>query len=762
MVPKTSSFCLVLLLLCVAGFTSAQNIEFPDSQLKTALVNGFFTDSFGDLPIDANGDGEITMAEAQVIGGYIDISDRGISDLTGLHHFVNVTSLQASDNNISDFQPLASLTRLSGLAAWNNPVTNVSPLASLVELGYLDISRSLIDDFDALVTLRKLNDFYVSDSPIRHLPPTMAADMAKLRILSMSSPFLDDISPLSGLPALSNLAVSWSPIRDISVTLTLPALTNLNISHTRVTSLAPLEGRNLNSLAVSGLALDSESIDWLKAQTSFESLEMGSAGISDISFISNMINLEYIDFDSNAIADISALAGLGKLSFLSLGSNLIDDIAPLQGLSQLNNVNLGQNFVSDIKALVNNTSDQLEIIYLDYNNLTDANCEDISELASRATMHFSYEKQNTGTLMCDELGGSIQVNGLLTPPNYLTPQDVWVNQSGKISVSLRHPNADGWDRSGEMDLQYAVTLVSDNEPLTAEIIISDEDVFPNIVVFDVLPEGDYQIRVKRVVDGPGYSGSERFSGALFLPGPSLSVGYGIGTSHRFIDRWLLHLPKKSGGFVGRVSFVNRFPTLPAVVRVIGFDEQGQLVPGADRSLQVIGVRGEFDLYGGEGVLPASLQDRVSHLGINEQGSRYLQASMTYVHEQTESISKMKEINLSSGSSGSAFLLPPTRAGSIDTKWDGMAVLNVRNDNDVRIFLDQRLHSDGSETTLSSRLLGDLCPAGKLLYVIDEGVFPYVDDAYFVIRTEENAPVQVIALHGGPGFLGVNNELTVLK
>ncbi|MCH7535761.1 MAG: hypothetical protein IH948_08480, partial [Bacteroidetes bacterium] len=67
---------LILLLLLLPVFVSAQIVNIPDSAFKAYLV--------GNVSINTNLDGEIQVAEATAFSGMIDVGSKGISDLTGI------------------------------------------------------------------------------------------------------------------------------------------------------------------------------------------------------------------------------------------------------------------------------------------------------------------------------------------------------------------------------------------------------------------------------------------------------------------------------------------------------------------------------------------------------------------------------------------------------------------------------------------------------------------------------------------------------
>ena len=85
---------LLLILLCLPMIGLGQNVSIPDANFKAYLV--------GYPAINTNGDSEIQVSEAEVFTGIISVSDRNISDLTGIEAFVKLTVLICYNNNLTN------------------------------------------------------------------------------------------------------------------------------------------------------------------------------------------------------------------------------------------------------------------------------------------------------------------------------------------------------------------------------------------------------------------------------------------------------------------------------------------------------------------------------------------------------------------------------------------------------------------------------------------------------------------------------------
>ncbi|CAL2101209.1 conserved exported protein of unknown function [Tenacibaculum sp. 190130A14a] len=102
------------LLLCLSLNSFAQ-ITFTDTNFKNALLSN--------PAINTNGDGAISFAEAAAVTN-LTITNKSISDLDGLEHFINIEVLDCSNNNIEEIDT-SPLTKLKFLIAENNSIKTI-------------------------------------------------------------------------------------------------------------------------------------------------------------------------------------------------------------------------------------------------------------------------------------------------------------------------------------------------------------------------------------------------------------------------------------------------------------------------------------------------------------------------------------------------------------------------------------------------------------------------------------------------------------
>lgn len=141
--------------LIFSSFIKGQVIDFPDANFKAKLLQpNIAYDRFEQsLTIDSNNNGEIEVSEVQDIDR-LDISNAGITDLTGISNFSGLKLLNCSNNMLTEITIDSSIS-LMALWANHNAITSVNVNYSLME--DLDLS------FNELTTLSIANaNFYES------------------------------------------------------------------------------------------------------------------------------------------------------------------------------------------------------------------------------------------------------------------------------------------------------------------------------------------------------------------------------------------------------------------------------------------------------------------------------------------------------------------------------------------------------------------------------------------------------------------------
>ena len=282
---KVLLFGFAVAIVIVASLTaSADEIHFSDPNLEAAIREAL------NKP-----EGPITDVELAGLTG-LDASERGISDLTGIEHCINLDWLDLDQNQVRDIGPLSGLTNLQSLELPHNQISDITALSGLTNLQGLDLRDNEIRNISSLANLTSLEWLALHSNKITDLAPL--SDLTNVQDLGLNSNQISDISPLSNLTNLQTLNLGGSQIDDISA---LRRLANLQV--------LDLEGNQ----------------------------------ISDITPLGGLTDLRVLCLDGNRIADISPLSGLTMIGeqdfgyeerggiqiYLSLWDNRISDIGPL-------------------------------------------------------------------------------------------------------------------------------------------------------------------------------------------------------------------------------------------------------------------------------------------------------------------------------------------------------------------------------------------------------------------------------------------------
>jgi len=146
----------LLFAIAVAGFVTAQNVYIPDPNFKYALVNhhliySVYDEDDNEIPadvIDTNGDGEISIEEAEAFTGELYCFFQNISDLTGIEAFPNIKWLDCSTNNLTTLDISNNLVLETLDCSYNFQISDLD-LSNHTALKFLDCSVNFqISDLD--------------------------------------------------------------------------------------------------------------------------------------------------------------------------------------------------------------------------------------------------------------------------------------------------------------------------------------------------------------------------------------------------------------------------------------------------------------------------------------------------------------------------------------------------------------------------------------------------------------------------------------
>ena len=133
----------------------------------------------------------------------LEISDKEITDITGLEHATQLRELDLSYNQIGNITPLAQLTLLTDLDLSDNQISDITPLAQLIQLTDIELDRNQISNITPLAQLTQLTELALWDNQISNISPL--AGLPSLRWLSLTSNQISDVTVLTNFASLESL-----------------------------------------------------------------------------------------------------------------------------------------------------------------------------------------------------------------------------------------------------------------------------------------------------------------------------------------------------------------------------------------------------------------------------------------------------------------------------------------------------------------------------------------------------------------------------
>ena len=182
--------------------TQAQNVNIPDTIFKSALVNN--------ASINTNMDTEIQLAEAAAYYGDMYLSGLGITDLTGIEAFSELTSLYCHNNQLTSLD-LTGAVSLTSLYCPNNQLTSIT-LTGAASLYYLYCKNNLLTSID-LTGAQGLTYLYCQNNLLTSLNLTEGSAITTLNCESNQLTTLT----LSAATGLDKLDCSYNLLTSIDV-----------------------------------------------------------------------------------------------------------------------------------------------------------------------------------------------------------------------------------------------------------------------------------------------------------------------------------------------------------------------------------------------------------------------------------------------------------------------------------------------------------------------------------------------------------------
>lgn len=350
---------ILFLAMLLTSVMNAQIVAIPDASFKAKLIA---------LGVDTNTDGEIQQNEA-LLPTALDVSNSGISDLTGIEYFTNLNHLECHDNLLLNLN-LTGLSYLQVLDCSNNQLSTLN-LTGVQNLAMLVCSNNLLTSLNGVASttaVLRCNSNRLTSINANSLTNLSELDCSNNKITSLN---IAGAANLTTLLCASNLLT----------TLDVNGFTNLNM--------LDCSANKLTQLNVSNLAL-------LTAIYCRTNETLTTVNLNNLSSLTN-IDLIGVD-DTNNGFNVT-----GNLSSLTLTN-----------LPQIWNINCSYNKLATLD--LNNLSN-LRYLNCSFNQLTNlslVNLPNLIDLTCYVNKMQSLDVTNLHGLVTLRCGGGYRLNNQLT------------------------------------------------------------------------------------------------------------------------------------------------------------------------------------------------------------------------------------------------------------------------------------------------------------------------------------------------------------
>lgn len=286
----------------------------------------------------------------------LNLSNRGITDISALSACRDLERLDLTGNKISDITPLMDIPGLRELIIKDNLVTDLRPLMALTTLAYINAEGNGIISTVPLGSLTGLKELHLAENPI------------------------SDYSGLSKLYSLETLGLEDTGLQDADLD-SLKGLSNLRLL--TITNNPDLGGEAVDKLksALSASYVEHDDLVYSieiggeKFREDLTELDLSNRALTDISALALFKNLEIVNLRGNNLENISVLQWTRGITKLDLACNSISDPTALTSLPYLETLDISGNKLSSVNIFMSMTG--LKELNLSGNNISPEQIEQL-------------------------------------------------------------------------------------------------------------------------------------------------------------------------------------------------------------------------------------------------------------------------------------------------------------------------------------------------------------------------------------------------
>lgn len=283
-------------------FTNLDTLTISNSTLDSLI----FLHELDDLRTLNLSNSRFRAEDLAVIGAIenlqeLNLSNCGLSTLSGLENAINLTTLDLSNNSIRNLSPLNPLYHLEELDLSHNAVTGLNELSNLSQLTKLDISYNSVHSISPISSCTRLTWFDASYNTLTEV--NTVANFGNLTYLNLDYNNLTNVDVIAACTKLQELRIANNNIGSIRAFSSLVDLVDFDFSNNSVDALPA----------------------WPAESCALRMINGSYNEIRDLSPLSGMHTLNFVHMDYNKITSVEPLAKCHTLVQINIFGNAIKD-----------------------------------------------------------------------------------------------------------------------------------------------------------------------------------------------------------------------------------------------------------------------------------------------------------------------------------------------------------------------------------------------------------------------------------------------------
>ncbi|HLO90418.1 MAG TPA: leucine-rich repeat domain-containing protein [Lentimicrobium sp.] len=295
----------------------------------------------------------------------LNIADSRVADIGVLKKLPKLRELNLSGLNISNIEVIKALPELQVLELSRLPIISLEPVSQLTKLRRLAVDQTNINTVNDLFNLAELQFLFLDNTSISSI--SGLEKLPQLKVIYCDKTSVTKTDALAFMQAKPSVKViyesqelmawwetlsdDWRKVFSAMVPISSPPTREELHEVSYIKSVDLSNNKLINNL---------EAIEKLPALTE---LNISETAISSLKPLSNSFDLQVIRFSKTRISDLSALSGLTSIKEIDLSNTLVTSIEPLVKLPELKTIKMDSTNVSDISLLAG--IKRLEFIFAD-------------------------------------------------------------------------------------------------------------------------------------------------------------------------------------------------------------------------------------------------------------------------------------------------------------------------------------------------------------------------------------------------------------